>query len=156
MTEPTRTEPTLSDAGLTRGLVPGGTVLGDFLYPAPAERRVGAIIGWWERRRLPFNLIIGGTGVVSTAAVSFFMAFNGGPGPGEWLQVGLFWLIAANACYTLGPATEIALQKLLGRRLLPAGPLLFRAGLITAVGVAVAPVIFVTIAYIAMTLGIGP
>lgn len=142
--------------GATSGIVPGGTALGDLLYPPPAERRIGAIIGWWEKRRLPFNLMIGGTGLVSTAVISLFMAFNGGPGPAEWLRIGFFWLIAANVCYTLGPATEIALQRLLGRRLLPAGPLLFRAGLITAIGVALAPIIFVTIAYLATALGIGP
>ena len=140
----------------TRDVIRGGTLLADFLYPPPAERRTGAILGWWEKRRLPYNLIIGGTGLVSAAVVSFFMTSMGGPGLAEWLQVGLFWLIAANACYTLGPATEIALQKLLGRRLLPAGPLLFRAGLITALGVALAPVIFVTIAYVATVLGVGP
>ena len=142
--------------GLPRGSAPGGTLLADFFYPAPAERRVGAIIGWWEKRRLPYNLIIGGTGLVSATAVAFFMELNGGPGLVEWFQVGLFWLIAANVCYTLGPAAEIALQKLLGRRLLPAGPLLFRAGLTIALGVALAPVIFVTIAYLATALGVGP
>ena len=152
----TTTDSTVPLDGLTQSIVPGGTFLADFLYPAPAERRIGAIIGWWEKRRLPYNFIIGGTGLVSAAVVSFFMVSMGGPGLVEWLQIGFFWLIAANACYTLGPATEIALQKLLGRRLLPAGPLLFRAGLITAIGVAMAPILFVTIAYIATVLGVGP
>ena len=150
------TESTFPGGGLPRGGAPGGTFLADFLYPAPAERRVGAIIGWWEKRRLPYNLIVGGTGLVSATVVAFFMAFNGGPGLVEWFQVGLFWLIAANVCYTLGPAAEIALQKFLGRRLLPAGPLLFRAGLTIAFGVAFAPIIFVTIAYVATVLGVGP
>lgn len=152
----TMTESTSPVGGLTHSNVPGGTFLADFLYPAPAERRVRSIIGWWEKRRLPYNLIIGGTGLLSATVVSFFMAFNGGPGPLEWFQIGLFWLIAANACYTLGPAAEIALQKFLGRKLLPAGPLLFRAGLTIALGVALAPIIFVTIAYLATALGVGP
>ncbi|MXW56059.1 MAG: hypothetical protein F4Z33_01255 [Gemmatimonadales bacterium] len=150
------TDSTSPRDGLRVGSVPGGTFLADFLYPAPAERRVGAIIGWWEKRRLPYNLIIGGSGLLSATVVASFMTFNGAPGLLEWLQIGLFWLIAANACYTLGPAAEIALQKFLGRRLLPAGPLLFRAGLTIALGVALAPVIFVTIAYLATALGVGP
>ncbi len=150
------TESTSRCGGLTQSAVPGGTFLADFFYPAPAERRVGAIIGWWEKRRLPYNLIIGGTGLLSATAVSFFMTLNGGPGLVDWLQVGLFWLIAANACYTLGPAVEIALQKFLGREALPAGPLLFRAGLTIALGVALAPIIFVTIAHLATALGVGP
>lgn len=150
------TDSTTPAGGLPVGGAPRGTFLADFFYPAPAERRVGAIIGWWEKRRLPYNLIIGGTGLLSATAVSFFMALNGGPGLVDWLQVGLFWLIAANACYTLGPAVEIALQKFLGREALPAGPLLFRAGLTIALGVALAPIIFVTIAHVATALGVGP
>ena len=114
--ERTLTEPTLPGAGLTRGIVPGGTFLADFLYPAPAERRIGAIIGWWERRRLPYNLIIGGTGLVTGTVVSLMMALNGESEPLMW----------------------------------------FRAGLTAAVGVTLAPIVFVTIAYIAMALGIGP
>ncbi|WP_420463278.1 hypothetical protein [Candidatus Palauibacter sp.] len=154
--ERTLTEPTLPGAGLTRGIVPGGTFLADFLYPAPAERRIGAIIGWWERRRLPYNLIIGGTGLVTGTVVSLMMALNGESEPLMWFRAGVFWLISANVCYTLGPVAEMSLQKLFGRRLLPAGPLLFRAGLTAAVGVTLAPIVFVTIAYIAMALGIGP
>ena len=150
------THSTTPAGALARGVVPDRTFLADFLYPPPAERRVGAIIGWWEKRRLPYNLIVGGTGLLSATAVSFFMTLNGGPGLVDWLQVGLFWLIAANVCYTLGPAVEIALQKLLGRKLLPAGPLLFRAGLTIALGVALAPIIFVTIAHLATALGVGP
>ncbi|WP_419949695.1 hypothetical protein [Candidatus Palauibacter sp.] len=150
------TDSTAPAGALARGIVPGGTFLADFLYPAPAARRVGAIIGWWERRRLPYNLIIGGTGLVTTAAVSLAMALNGESEPLMWFRAAGFWLVAANVCYALGPAAEIALEKLFGRSLLPAGPLLFRAGLTAAVGVTLAPIVFVTIAYIAMALGIGP
>ncbi|MYE34642.1 MAG: hypothetical protein F4X23_07285 [Gemmatimonadales bacterium] len=152
----TLTDSTSPRDGLQVGSAPGGTFLANFFYPAPAERRVGAIIGWWEKRRLPYNFIIVGTGLVSATATSFFMTLNGGPGLIEWLQVGLFWLIAANVCYTLGPAAEVALQKLLGDGLRPAGPLLFRTGLTVAFGVALAPIIFVTIAYLATALGVGP
>lgn len=140
----------------TPGIVPGGTALGDFLYPVPAERRIGAIVRWWERRRLPYNLIVGGTGLVATTTVSLFWALSGESEPLIWFRAAGFWLVAANVCYTLGPAAEVALEKLFGRRLLPAGPLLFRAGLAIAIGVTLAPVILFTIAYVAMALGIGP
>ncbi|WP_419940583.1 hypothetical protein [Candidatus Palauibacter sp.] len=142
--------------GLARGIVPGGTALGDFLYPPPAGRRVGAIIRWWEKRRLPYNLIIGGTGFVTMTIGSLIMGLNGDFEPLSWVRSGIFWLVAANVSYTLGPIAEIALQKLFGRTLLPAGPLLFRAAVTIAVGVTLLPIIFIALGYLAMSLGIGP
>ena len=44
-------------------------------------------------------------------------------------------LLAANACYTLGPIVESLAHKLWGREVLPIGPHLFRAGLILSVGI---------------------
>ena len=140
----------------TQGIVPGGTFLADFLYPAPAERRIGAIIGWWERRRLPYNLIIGGTGFVTMTIGSLIMGLNGDFEPLFWVRSGIFWLVTANVSYTLGPIAEIALQKLFGRKLLPSGPLLFRAAVTIAVGVTLLPIIFIALGYLAMSLGIGP
>ena len=150
------TDSTSPGGGLTRGILPRGTALGDFLYPPPAERRIGAILGWWEKRRLPYNLIVGGTGLVTMTAGSLIMALNGEFEPLIWFRVGVFWLIAANVGYTLGAAAEIALHKLFGRGLLPAGPLLFRAGVTAAVGATLFPIIFIILGYIAMSLGIGP
>ncbi|WP_420633440.1 hypothetical protein [Candidatus Palauibacter sp.] len=115
------TDTALSSGGSTRGIVPGGTALGDFLYPAPAERRVWAIIGWWEKRRLPCNLIVAATGIVTISVGSLIMGLNGEFLPFIWLRAALVWAIMANVCYTLGPIAEIALQKLFVRRLLPAG-----------------------------------
>jgi hypothetical protein len=45
----------------------------------------------------------------------------------------------ANICYFFGPATEILLEKLWGRRALPAGPMLYRMGLTFSVGLALFP-----------------
>ena len=135
------TESTSRRGGFTQRHVPGGTFLADFLYPAPAARRVGAIIGWWEKRRLPYNLVVGGTGLVTMTIGSLIMALNGEFEPLIWFRLGVFWLVAANVSYTLGAATEIALDKFFGRRLLPAGPLLFRAGVTAAVGATLFPII---------------
>lgn len=150
------TDSTFPGDGLTQSIVPGGTFLADFLYPAPAERRVGAIIGWWERRRLPYNLIIGGTGLFTMTVGSLIMALNGEFTPVAWLRGSVFWLIMLNVSYSLGPIVEIALQKSFRDKLLPAGPLLFRAGVTIAIGVTLLPIIAMTLAYIAMALGIGP
>ncbi len=156
MERATTTDLTLPAGGRTRGIVPGGTALGDFLYPPPAERRVGAIIRWWEKRRLPYNLIIGGTGFVTMTIGLLIMGLNGDFEPLFWVRSGIFWLVTANVSYTLGPIAEIALQKLFGRTLLPSGPLLFRAAVTIAVGVTLLPIIFIALGYLAMSLGIGP
>ena len=149
----TLTDP--SPAGeLTRGIVPGGTFLADFLYPEPAERRVGAIIGWWEKRRLPYNLIVGGTGLVTMTFAAALTAVVATLQPVDLVRGAIWWGVWANVCYSLGPAVEIALQKLFGRRLLPAGPLLFRAGVTIAAGVTLLPIIPLTIGFILNFLGL--
>ena len=40
------------------------------LFPAPAEvRNTSTILRWWESRRLTFNVIVGGTGLVTIAVM---------------------------------------------------------------------------------------
>lgn len=148
------TNPTPADE-LARGLVPGGTFLADFLYPAPAERRIGAIIGWWEKRRLPYNLIVGATGLVPLAVGVLFTTLVASLQPVDMFRAAIWWGVIANLCYTLGPVAEIVLHKLFGRRLLPAGPLLFRAGVTVAVGVTLLPLIPLAIGFILRFFGVS-
>ena len=54
----------------------------------------------------------------------------------------------ANVCYLLGPAVEIALEKLWGEKLLPVGPGLFRMGLTFSVGLALFPALLYMIAWV--------
>jgi hypothetical protein len=127
----------------------GGTAVGDLLYPEPAERRPGAIVRWWERRRLPFNLIVGGSGLLTLGAATIFSVLPPQP-PGirvfPWVGVLIYGLLA-NVCYSLGPATEIAL---------PAGPTLFRNGLVFSVGLTlVLPMILFTIGWIIRIIGVA-
>ncbi len=138
-------------------LAPAGSALGDFLYPKPAARNAGAIVRWWEARRIPFNLIVGGTGLVSLGAINLIVAL---PPGGQW--IGIPWIgimlygALANVCYSLGPATELALQKIWGKRLLPSGPMLFRMGLTFAVGLTLFPVLVATFVFVLRVLGIVP
>ncbi|MDE2878929.1 hypothetical protein [Candidatus Palauibacter soopunensis] len=148
------TDSAIPAGGLTRGIVPGGTVLADFLYPEPAERRVGAIIGWWEKRRLPYNLIVGGTGLVTMTFGAALTAVVATLQPVDMFRAAIWWAVWANVCYSLGPVAEITLEKLFGRRLLPTGPLLFRAGVTVAVGVTLLPIIPLTIGFILNFFGI--
>jgi len=117
-----------------------GNAITDFLYPTPAKRNAGSIIWWWEKRRLHYNAIVGGTGLLS---LGFFKVLTSIPPDAH--SVPLFWIpivaygVLANACYLLGPTAEIAIQKLSKGNILPTGPALFRMGLTFSVGLTMLP-----------------
>ena len=119
-----------------------------FLFPAPAARRTGSIIAWWEKRRLAYNVIVGGGGLItlSIAEIGSLVLGEGLFSPlAPIIQIG----ILANICYTLGPIAEVAANKLFDRRLLPIGPTLFRNGLVFSLGLTlVLPIIMMTLGLI--------
>jgi hypothetical protein len=124
----------------------------EFLFPAPAKRSAGSIIGWWERRRLPYNLAVGAAGVVSLAFSTILVAL---PPNGQLLgalppwQPILVFGVMANICYLLGPTVEIVVDKLWGREVLPTGPALYRMGLTFSVGLALFPALLMVIFWVA-------
>ena len=113
--------------------------LTDFLFPAPAERSVSGIVRWWESRRLPYNLIVGGSGLVTLAVIGVIAALHPGPKP-DLAGLVAGYGIAANVCYLLGPLLEIAAEKTWGRAVLPVGPALYRMGLTFSVGLTLLPI----------------
>ncbi len=133
--------------------------LARFLYPRPARRSVGAIFKWWERRRLPFSLIVGAGGGASLLAHG---ALGWLEGNDPFLLPVLVWLlVVANVCYTLGPVTESILHRIWGREVLPVGPHLFRAGLALSVGVTfllpmLAFGVRLAVTLVRSVLGVGP
>ena len=136
------------------------SALTEFLFPAPAKRTAGAILGWWEKRRLPYNLAVGTAGVVGIGVGALFAALPpfGSIFIPPWQAVVLFGL-AANVCYTLGPAVELLVEKIWGRGLLPVGPGLYRMGLTFSVGLALLPALVLPAVWIvrivAWVLGVG-
>ena len=92
---------------------------------------------------------MGGAGLLSLGAIKLITLLPPGlPGARvPWLAVVEFGVMA-NVCYLLGPAVEIALQKLWGEKLLPVGPGLFRMGLTFSVGLALFPTLIVMIAWV--------
>ncbi len=127
------------------------TELTEFLFPAPARRTVGGIVRWWESRRLAYNLFVGGAGLLSLGAINLITLIPPGlPRVGFPWQVVVVFGVMANVCFLLGPAIEIALQKLWGEKLLPVGPALFRMGLTFSVGLALFPTLIVMIAWVFM------
>ena len=125
------------------------TELTEFLYPAPARRTVGGIVRWWESRRLAYNVLVGGAGLLSLGVVNLITLLPGVPPvTDQWIPVVVFGVMA-NLCYWLGPTVEIALQKIWGEKLLPVGPSLFRMGLTFSVGLALFPALLVSIFLVA-------
>jgi len=77
-------------------------------------------IGWWETRRVPFNLIVGCAGILSCIVVSVvglgsYILFDsefGLPDPPLFALVGiLLYGIAANVCFTGGWLAELIVRK---------------------------------------------
>lgn len=127
----------------------GGSSLTGFLFPAPAPRTTGGIVRWWESRRLHYNAIVGGTGLLTLGVINVVASL-----PPFAHDIGFFWggVIAygvlANLCYFLGPIGEIAVEKLSGGKILPTGPVFFRMGLTFAVGLTLLPVLLIMIEWI--------
>lgn len=113
------------------------------LYPLPEYRRSKlALFLWWEARRPIYNLVVGATGLITLGAVWIFSIMP--PGDvhlaGLWLPM-LVYAMLANLCYTLGWGVDVLMNRLWGARAPDAGPLLFRQGLLFAVGVTLLPIV---------------
>jgi len=133
------------------------TQLVEFLFPAPAERRAGAIVSWWEKRRLAYNVWVGSAGAFTVAAGYLLSVLPpgglGAPPLGFiWRPIVIFGVLA-NVFYTAGPLVEILAHKLFGRQLLPVGPALYRIGLTFSVGLALFPLLIMMISWV--VLGVG-
>ena len=119
------------------------------LFPAPAEvRSTAAIFRWWESRRLTFNVVVGATGVVSIALMKIIAVT-----PPLSMNFPIFWPgilaygVFANLCYSLGFATEAAMQRAWHEETPRVGPALFRQGLIFSVGLTLFPVALMGISW---------
>jgi len=115
------------------------------LFEPTLVRSVPRVVRWWESRRLVYNLAVGVTGLGTlayTSALSWLMR-------GHWMlppwQVIVAYGLAANACYTLGWATEIAVERWLKRPVFGMGPALFRHGLVFSIGLTAIPAAIMTL-----------
>jgi hypothetical protein len=119
------------------------------LFPAPAEaRNTAAILRWWESRRLTFNAIVGATGLVTLGAIKLIALL-----PPLSMHMAVFWPgvlaygILANLFYTLGFATEAAMQRAWHDETPRVGPALFRQGVIFSVGLTLFPIALMSIGW---------
>jgi hypothetical protein len=118
-------------------------------------RSTAEVIGWWEARRLPFNIAVGSTGLLTVAAIQFIL----------WLPpvstmiplvpallVPLAYGFMANLCYTGGWIAELWLRRLFGREMDPVGPALFRYGFVFSIGLTLFPIAIISLAKVSVIL----
>jgi hypothetical protein len=93
-----------------------GSLLCERSAPMVSARQT---IGWWEARRVPFNLIVGCAGVVSIAVVTIVglgasFLFNsdlGLPDPPLFAIFGvILYALLVNICYTGGWMVELMIR----------------------------------------------
>jgi len=110
------------------------------------------VIGWWEARRLVFNLIVGAAGI-GTAGIILIVALIserllggpiGMPDPPIVAVLGVVLFAAgANVCYTGGWLAELLVKRAWPDESEQFGASTFAMGLIFAVAVTLAPVVLV-------------
>jgi hypothetical protein len=109
----------------------------------------GAVLLWWESRRLAYNIVIGITGVVS---VGFLVANSlirgddcGIPDPPLFaLLLIIGYGVMANVCYTLGAFAEIVARVTMGKESASKlGQTSFVVGLALSVILTIAPAVLI-------------
>jgi hypothetical protein len=109
-------------------------------------------IGWWESRRVPFNLIVGSAGilscivagVVAMGASIFFNSDFGLPDPpGFAIVVILLYGIMANICFTGGWLVELLVRRLWPREADRFATMSFSLGLVFSVALTLTPAIVI-------------
>lgn len=116
-------------------------------------RSAWEVIAWWEARRVPFNLMVGATGLV-TGAIILFAALLAETYLGE--AVGLpyppilavfaivFYAIMANICFALGWAVELLVSRIWGEQAQSFGPISFTLGILFSIALTLAPAALIT------------
>lgn len=106
------------------------------------------VIGWWELRRVPYNLIVGATGmlsvlvIVTVAFVSEEMVGEpiGMPDPPIIAVVGVIvYGLMANVCFTGGWVLELFIAQVWGLQPTRFGQVAFGLGLIGSVFLTLLP-----------------
>lgn len=114
-----------------------------FFSPVYTPRSAWSILGWWERRRPAYNLVLAVAGVLSLGAQSLFTLL---PPRSAWPDVplGLVGVLAyavlANLCYCAGPAVDVYIRRRWGSAYAAVGPTLFRYGFVFSVGLTLLPI----------------
>lgn len=113
-----------------------------------------SIIGWWESRRLPYNLFVGAAGLVSVA-LSLITALVtervtgeavGLPDPPIFAIFGVVaYAVVANVCYTGGWVAELLSRCVWGDRAEAFGEIAFTLGTVASVFLSLIPGILIAL-----------
>ena len=123
-------------------------LLGRLFTRRAGPARPLAVVGWWEGRRVAYNLIIGAVGIVSSGVmvtVAFTCESRGGapiglPDPPLFAVLAvLLYGILANVCYTGGWITELLVARFWGVDTSRFGPIAFSLGTAFSVLVTLVP-----------------
>ncbi len=119
-----------------------------------AHQHAAGVVGWWEARRVPYNIIVGAVGLVSAAlmvAVAFTCERRGGapiglPDSPLFAIAGvLLYGIIANVCYTGGWITELLVARVWRVDTSRFGPIAFALGTGFSVFVTLVPAAVVVV-----------
>ena len=117
-------------------------LLGRVLFQEPSrDRRWSGIVLWWEGRRLLFNCVVGGSGLITIGVLGGVKAIApGAPFFVDW-QLVVLYAVLANVLYTSGWVVELWLRRFLGADHPVVGPVLFRYGLVGSVCLSLFPMV---------------
>ena len=98
------------------------------------------VVKWWESRRLPYNIAVGTTGLVSLTAMAIATLVSRGEFfAGPPLLAVIAYGVLANFLFTFGWVTELMLRPVFGRQSGTVGATIFRYGLAFSVGITLLP-----------------
>jgi NhaP-type Na+/H+ or K+/H+ antiporter len=79
----------------------------------------GAVLLWWESRRLAYNIVVGITGIVTVGLLVANSLIRGDdcgiPNPPLFALLLIIGYVMANVCYTLGAFAEIVARVTMGK-----------------------------------------
>jgi hypothetical protein len=110
------------------------------------------IVGWWEARRILFNLIVGATGIVAAGVILLTALVSerllgvpiGMPDPPIIAVFGVILFgVATNVCYTGGWIGELVVRRAWPDQSDQFGALTFTLGLVFAVVVTLSPAVLI-------------
>jgi hypothetical protein len=119
-------------------------------YLAPTTR---SVIGWWESRRLAYNLSVGAAGLLSIGAITLSEALapNSHATAIPWGGV-LVYGIVANLFYCFGPIVDAVVCRQWGAQYAPIGATIFRYGFVFAVALSLLPI---PVAFVSLVVRVG-
>jgi len=129
-----------------------------FFSPVYIPRSAWPIVGWWERRRPVYNLVLAVAGGLSLGAQSLFQVLPPRSSPPE-VPLGLVGVLAyavlVNLCYSAGPAADVYVRRRWGDASAAAGPTLFRYGFVFSIGLTLLPIPLSFLGWVLRLLHVG-